>query len=80
MIDMLENEFTGPVSVDAAPVGSHCEWCSKPAIYNLLVTGGKHHNEEGLFCADCGEKFVRVVTGTLDKVLFVKTNTQLESL
>ncbi|MEO8973025.1 MAG: hypothetical protein ABI406_15680 [Ktedonobacteraceae bacterium] len=77
---MLDNEFSRPVSVDDTPVGSHCEWCDRPAIYQLLVTGGKHHNEEGRFCARCGEEFIRSVADSLSKVSPIKTGTQLASL
>jgi hypothetical protein len=70
---MLGNEFRSPVAVDAAPAGSHCEWCGKPAIYQLMVIGGKHHNEAGRFCQKCGEEFVRAVAESLSRVLTAET-------
>ncbi len=65
---MLNNDFRGPVSIDDAPPGSHCERCGKPAIYQLVVTGGKRHNEEGRFCSTCGEAFIRAVASSLSRV------------
>lgn len=70
---MLGNEFRSPVAVDTAPAGSQCEWCGKPAIYQLMVIGGKHHNEAGRFCAKCGEEFVRSVAESLSRVLSTET-------
>jgi hypothetical protein len=54
---MPKNEFTRPVSVDFAPRGSLCEWCGKPAERQLTAVGGRFHNETGVFCRSCGEKF-----------------------
>ena len=54
---MSNNEFRRPVSVDSAPRGSRCEWCGNPAEKQLTAIGGSFHNESGLFCLDCGEKF-----------------------
>ena len=51
------NEFTRPVSVDFAPRGSLCEWCGDLAERQLTAIGGSFHNESGLFCRPCGEKF-----------------------
>src|SRR5579872_1927638 len=67
-IHMLNSDFRSPVSIDDAPPGSRCEWCGKPAMYNLLVTGGKHHNEEGRFCGACGEEFIRNVADSLNRI------------
>ncbi len=58
---MPDNEFRRPVSVDAAPRGSLCEWCRKPAEVQLTAIGGAAHNESGLFCRSCGEDFTRAV-------------------
>ncbi|MGH2481289.1 MAG: hypothetical protein ACRDHW_16670 [Ktedonobacteraceae bacterium] len=58
---MAENEFRRSVSTDSAPRGSHCEWCGKPAVYQLTAIGGFSHNDSGLFCRECGEKFARTV-------------------
>ncbi len=55
------NEFTRSVSVDFAPRGSVCEWCGKPAERQLTAIGGIFHNESGLFCRPCGEKFAQTV-------------------
>ncbi|GAC1378236.1 MAG: hypothetical protein NVSMB33_01940 [Ktedonobacteraceae bacterium] len=54
---MSNNEFRRPFSVDFAPRGSVCEWCGKPAEQQLTAIGGNYHNESGLFCRPCGEKF-----------------------
>lgn len=70
---MSDNEFRRPVVVDAAPAGSHCEWCGKPAIYQLVAIGGKHHNEEGRFCRKCGEEFILAVAESLSRVLTAET-------
>ena len=51
------NEFTRPVAVDFAPRGSLCEWCGDLAERQLTAIGGSFHNESGLFCRPCGEKF-----------------------
>ncbi|MDQ2906880.1 MAG: hypothetical protein M3Y81_25505 [Chloroflexota bacterium] len=59
---MSKNEFFQPVSVDFAPQGSRCEWCGKPAEQQLTAIGGKSHNDSGLFCRACGEKFTQAIT------------------
>ncbi len=51
------NEFHRPISVDFAPRGSSCEWCGKPAERQLTAIGGAYHNESGVFCSPCGERF-----------------------
>jgi len=56
---MPNNEFRQPVSVDSAPRGSRCEWCGAPAEHQLTAIGGSYHNESGLFCHPCGEKFTQ---------------------
>lgn len=58
---MAESEFRRSVSSDSAPRGSHCEWCGKPAVSQLTAIGGFSHNDSGLFCRECGEKFARTV-------------------
>lgn len=82
VIHMSGNEFRRPVSVDDAPVGSQCEWCGKPAIYQLMAIGGKHHNEAGRFCARCGEEFILAVADSLSRVMTteIATQTHLSSL
>lgn len=62
---MPQNEFRQPVSVDAAPKGSRCEWCGEPAERQLTAIGGHYHNESGLFCRSCGEKFTQAVINSL---------------
>jgi hypothetical protein len=63
---MTSNEFRRPVSVDFAPRGSSCEWCGKPAERQLTAIGGTYHNEGGLFCRDCGEKFSQAVVNSIN--------------
>jgi hypothetical protein len=58
---MPTNEFSRPVSVDFAPRGSLCEWCGNPAERQLTAVGGSFHNETGVFCRPCGEKFSQTV-------------------
>jgi hypothetical protein len=58
---MAKNEFRRPVSSDTAPRGSQCEWCGKPAVSRLIVIGGSSHNDSGLFCHECGEKFSHTI-------------------
>lgn len=70
---MLHSDFRSPVSIDDAPPGSHCEWCGKPAIYQLVVIGGKRHNAEGRFCATCGEEFVCTVADSLSRTVTAET-------
>ena len=77
---MLNGDFRNPVSIDDAPAGSHCEWCGKPAIYQLIATGGKFHNEEGRFCAKCGEEFVRTVADSLNRLNIADTTHDCISL
>lgn len=62
---MSNNEFRRPVSVDFAPRGSLCEWCGKPAERQLTAIGGSYHNEGGLFCSSCGEKFSQAVANSI---------------
>lgn len=61
---MPNDEFRRPVSVDTAPRGSSCEWCGKPAEFQLTAIGGNSHNEGGLFCRSCGEDFARAVASS----------------
>jgi len=58
---MSNNEFRRTISVDSAPRGSLCEWCGKPAEQQLTAIGGMYHNESGLFCRACGEKFSQAI-------------------
>jgi hypothetical protein len=61
---MAENEFRRHISTDTAPRGSQCEWCSEPAVSQLTAIGGSSHNDSGLFCRECGEKFSQAVAQT----------------
>ncbi len=63
---MQNNEFRRPVSVDFAPRGSRCEWCGQLAEKQLTAIGGAYHNESGLFCRPCGEKFSQAVINSLN--------------
>ena len=65
---MTSNEFRRPVSVDFAPRGSACEWCGKPAERQLTAIGGSFHNESGVFCSPCGEKFSQAVANSVQAV------------
>ncbi len=58
---MAESEFRRSVSSDRAPRGSLCEWCGKPAVVHLTAIGGFSHNDSGLFCRECGDRFSRAV-------------------
>ncbi len=62
---VTSNEFRRPVSVDFAPRGSSCEWCGKPAERQLTAIGGDYHNESGVFCSPCGEKFSLAVLNSV---------------
>jgi transposase-like protein len=68
---MSDNEFRQPVSVDAAPEGSVCEWCGKPAEHAFTALGGKHHNTSGFYCQSCGKEFIRVVASSLSRETIV---------
>ncbi len=71
----MQNEFRRPISVDFAPRGSFCEWCGKPAERQLTAIGGTYHNESGLFCRSCGERFSQAVTNSLQ----ISTLVQMEA-
>ena len=58
---MFTNEFDRPFSVDFAPRGSRCEWCGALAESQITAIGGVMHNQGGLFCRFCGEKFCALV-------------------
>ena len=76
---MPNNEFRRPVSVDSAPRGSRCEWCGKPATQQLTAIGGINHNESGLFCLPCGEKFsLAVIANSAPNI--ATTDTSMHSL
>lgn len=77
---MLNNEydFRLPVSIDLAPAGEICEWCGKPATYQLTALGGMHHNESGFFCCQCSEAFVRAVASSLSREVTAETETILK--
>lgn len=61
----MQNEFRRPISVDFAPRGSVCEWCGKPAERQLTAIGGTYHNESGMFCRSCGERFTQAVVNAV---------------
>ncbi|HLZ81887.1 MAG TPA: hypothetical protein VKP04_09655 [Ktedonobacteraceae bacterium] len=72
---MSMNEFLRPISVDSAPRGSRCEWCGNPAEQQLTAIGGSYHNESGLFCRPCGEKFsLAVVANSVRMTAPTETN------
>ncbi len=62
-------DFRQPVTIDVAPAGEICEWCGKPAVHQLTALGGKHHNEGGFFCRQCGEAFVRAIASSVSREL-----------
>jgi len=70
------NEFRRPVSVDFVPRGSRCEWCGQPAERQLTAIGGTYHNESGMFCRPCGEKFSQAVMDSTKAA----TKAQMETL
>jgi hypothetical protein len=59
---MLKNEFNRLVARDSAPMGSTCEWCSRPAEHQMTAIGGVRHNIKGIFCRLCGEQFQHSMT------------------
>ena len=61
---MAEHEFRRSVSTDSAPRGSLCEWCGQPAVVHLTAIGGSSHNDSGLFCRACGDKFAQSIAQT----------------
>jgi len=63
---MSESEFSHSISRDSVPSGSTCEWCDNTADHHLMVTGGTHHNMEGVFCHSCSEQFSQAVQGLPD--------------
>jgi hypothetical protein len=73
---MQWNEFRRPVSVDFVPRGSLCEWCGKPAERQLTAIGGVFHNESGMFCRPCGEKFSQSVMNSLQTPTVVPLDPQ----
>jgi hypothetical protein len=66
---MFENEFRRPVSIDIAPEGRVCELCGKPAVYQITAIGGKHHNEQGLFCTACSVQYTCAMAESLTRVV-----------
>lgn len=66
---MFENEFRRPVCIDIAPPGSVCEWCGKPAVYQLTAIGGRHHNEQGFFCSTCSVQYTCTMADSLNRVV-----------
>jgi len=66
---MFENEFRRPVSIDLAPEGSVCEWCGKPAVYQITAIGGMHHNEQGIFCSKCSAQYACAVADSLNRIV-----------
>jgi hypothetical protein len=61
---MKYDEFHRPISADFAPRGSTCEWCGQPAERQLTAIGGTYHNQSGLFCRSCGERFLDAVVNS----------------
>ena len=60
--------FDQPISVDSAPEGRLCEWCSKLAAHRLTAIGGVHHNQGGFFCQGCGEEFACTVSRSMRRI------------
>ncbi len=61
MNQLKYDEFNRPVSVDFVPHGRVCGWCDKPAERQLTAIGGAYHNQSGVFCRMCGERFLAIV-------------------
>lgn len=61
-------QFDQPISVESAPEGHLCEWCSTLAAYRLTAIGGIHHNQSGFFCQGCGEEFARAVSKSMRRI------------
>ena len=66
---MLDNEFRRPVCIDGAPQGKVCEWCGKPAIYQITAIGGRVHNDEGFYCSECAAHYTIAMADLLDRVV-----------
>ncbi|HEX6481259.1 MAG TPA: hypothetical protein VF043_20660 [Ktedonobacteraceae bacterium] len=60
--------FDQPISVEMAPEGHLCEWCSTLAVYRLTAIGGIHHNQAGFFCQGCGEDFALAVCKSMGRI------------
>lgn len=72
---MIAYDPRQPVSLDEAPTGSLCEWCGKPAFYQLTVPGIPRHDEERCFCRTCCKEFARTVADSLNRVITTDTTT-----
>ena len=66
---MLDNEFRRPVCIDDAPQGKACEWCGKPAVYQLTAIGGRAHNDEGYYCSECAMHYASALADVLTRVV-----------
>jgi hypothetical protein len=73
---MKYNEFHRPISADFAPRGSTCEWCGQPAERQLTAIGGTYHNQSGVFCRACGEKFLETVIHSIQIASLPQTRPQ----
>ncbi len=74
---MLDYDFRQPVFIDDAPQARFCEWCGKPAVYQLTALGSTHPDKERFFCQVCGEEFTRTVADSLSRVITADTNFSL---
>lgn len=66
---MPSNEFRQPLSLDAAPRGSVCEWGGQPAVLQITVANGVDDEEPAYFWRLCGEEFARAVADSLDRTI-----------
>jgi hypothetical protein len=66
---MLTRALRQPVSVDVAPQGSKCIWCSKPATMKLTIRGEGESQAGGPFCQHCGVEFICIVADSLERVI-----------
>ncbi len=76
MLD-IRDEFRRPVCIDSAPQGKTCEWCGRPAIYQITVTGGIAHNDEGYYCSECARRYIVAVADVLNRIVTAETAVQV---
>jgi hypothetical protein len=74
---MLDNEFRRPVCIDDAPKSKVCEWCGRPAIYQLTTIGGRAHNDEGFYCSECAMHYTSAMADLLNRVVTAESTARV---